>query len=86
MGSVVECLSLREQAHASRGLPNYMVLPNWLGALQEKGQYRRPGQYGGWLGRAYDPLNTGTPRWPDLFERGLGVGVAGLPERQPLGH
>ena len=33
-----------------RDLPSYVVLPNWLGGLQEKGQYRRPGEYAGWLG------------------------------------
>jgi hypothetical protein len=92
MGSVVEYLSLREATAESRGLPNYVVLPNWLGALQEKGQYRRPGQYGGWLGRGYDPLNTNiqkrnltdNPYWRDCTDEELTFEIQGLVSRQQL--
>ena len=62
IGSVVEYVSQRDGNRGNRGLPNYVVLPNWLGCLQEKGQYKRPGEYGGWLGRGYDPLTTSIPK------------------------
>ena len=92
MGSVVEYLSSREQTQTVRDLPSYMVLPNWLGALQEKGQYRRPGQYGGWLGRAYDPLNTDiqkkdlkdNPYWRDCTDDELKFEIEGLVRRKGL--
>ena len=92
MGSVVEYLSLRAQQQDTRGLPNYVVLPNWLGALQEKGQYRRPGQYAGWLGRGYDPLNTNirkqnltdNPYWRDCSDDELQFEIQGLVSRQQL--
>ena len=42
----------------NRSMPSYMVLPNSLGALQEKGQYPRPGEHAGWLGPRYNPLTT----------------------------
>ena len=39
--------------------PNYMFLPAPLGDLQTySSKLERPGAYGGWLGRAYDPLST----------------------------
>jgi hypothetical protein len=92
MGSVVEYLSLKSHLSGTRGLPNYVVLPNWLGALQEKGQYRRPGQYGGWLGRGYDPLNTNigkkdlddNPYWRDCSDEELKFEIQGLVSRQQL--
>ena len=55
MGSVVEYLSQQHGGHRSRLLPDYVYLPNRLGALQESD---RPGQYAGWLGRAYNALAT----------------------------
>ena len=58
MGSVVEYVSQRSQLAMQRDLPSYVVLPNWLGSLQESGQTRRPGEYAGWLGPGYDPLTT----------------------------
>jgi Protein of unknown function (DUF1501) len=57
MGAVVEHTS-QSRDGLDRDLPYSMVLPNWLGRLQESGQYRRPGQYAGWLGRVYHPLTT----------------------------
>jgi hypothetical protein len=57
VGSVVEYSD--QQIHGlSRALPSYMVLPNSLGALQEKGQYPRPGEHAGWIGARYNPLTT----------------------------
>jgi len=59
MGSVTKWLSQRESAGATADLPPYVVVPNSLGRLQEyKIQLRRPGETAGWLGRAFDPLNT----------------------------
>jgi hypothetical protein len=92
MGSVAEYLSLRQRDRGTRGLPNYFVLPNWLGSLQEKGQYRRPGQYAGWLGRAYDPLNTNirkkdlkdNPYWRDCSDDELKFEIQGLVGRQEI--
>ena len=56
MGSVVEFLNQRQ--HGPGSLPRYAVVPNYLGRLEQAGQYRRPGEYAGWLGRAYNPLTT----------------------------
>ena len=50
MGSV--CEYLRRDA---RALPDYMYLPNYLGWGQS---IRRPGPYGGFLGKRFDPLCT----------------------------
>jgi hypothetical protein len=58
MGAVVEYLSQHEEGGLSRAMPSYAVLPNWLGGLEQQGQYKRPGQYAGWLGMAYNGLVT----------------------------
>ncbi len=58
MGSVIEYLSQRYDGQA-RKLPDYMYLPNRLGALQG---IDRGGQYAGWLGRGYNALATGIER------------------------
>lgn len=58
MGSVVECLTERAAHGRARELPAYMVVPARLGHLEQAGQYLRPGEYAGWLGRAYNPLST----------------------------
>ncbi len=72
MGSVVEYLSQNPKRHAARGdvslndLPTYVVLPNSLGKLQTfTTQLRRPGEYGGWLGRGYDPITTAVDKKND---------------------
>jgi hypothetical protein len=57
-GSVTEYISQRDAQQRSQDLPSYAVVPNWLGRMQDKGQYVRPGEYAGWLGRAYNPLTT----------------------------
>ena len=55
MGSVVEYLSRHHDPSRHRTMPDYTYLPNRLGALQST---NRPGQYGGWLGPAYNALAT----------------------------
>lgn len=58
MGSVVDYVAT-QQFGPPRELPNYAVLPNSLGRLQTYSvQLVRPGEYAGWLGRAYDPVTT----------------------------
>ena len=39
-------------------MPGYVVVPNSLGRLQEGLVLRRPGEYAGWLGSAYEPVTT----------------------------
>ncbi|MBT5019808.1 MAG: DUF1501 domain-containing protein, partial [Planctomicrobium sp.] len=58
MGAVTEYLTQQQPGGLERDLPNYAVVPNWLGCLQDKGQYIRPGEYAGWLGQAYNPMTT----------------------------
>ncbi|QDU30131.1 hypothetical protein ETAA8_52500 [Anatilimnocola aggregata] len=59
MGSVTEYVEQHRAGAKPSELPNYAVLPNFLGKLQEfSSQLRRPGEYGGWLGRGYDGLTT----------------------------
>lgn len=59
LGSVTEYVAQRAAGSKQSDLPNYAVLPNFLGKLQEySSQLRRPGEYGGWLGRGYDGLTT----------------------------
>ena len=55
MGSVVEYVSQHGKSAADRTMPDYVYLPNNLGHLQG---YDRTGQYGGWLGNAYNALAT----------------------------
>ena len=55
MGSVVEYLSQHGGNGQMRFLPDYIFLPNRLGALQDTD---RPGQYAGWLGNGYNALTT----------------------------
>ena len=92
MGSVVEYVSQHDGSSKQRDLPNYVVLPNWLGSLQEKGQYRRPGEYAGWLGRGYDPLTTNirkknlkdNPYWRDCNDEELKFEIQGLAQGKEL--
>lgn len=58
IGSVVEYSEQRRAGRGGRDLPAYVVLPNSLGKLQERGQYPRPGEHAGWLGKAYNPLTA----------------------------
>lgn len=84
IGSVVEYLGQREGR--SRDLPHYAVVPNYLGRLEQAGQYRRPGEYAGWLGRAYNPLSTtvnkrdlaDNPYWRPCTDEELTFQIDGL--------
>lgn len=58
IGSVVEYLAQHAPGAIDRVLPSYAVVPNTLGRLQEAGQYPRPGEHAGWLGRRYNPMTT----------------------------
>jgi len=92
MGSVIEYLSQHRSGGLQRDLPSYAVLPNWLGRLQDKGQYRRPGQYPGWLGLQYAALTTAidkqsptdNPYWRDCTDRELSFEIEGLAPEVPL--
>jgi hypothetical protein len=86
MGSVVEYLSQHSRAGRARDLPSYAVLPNRLGRLEDRGQYIRPGEYGGWLGRAYNALTTtidkknltDNPYWRDCSDDELTYAIDGM--------
>jgi uncharacterized protein (DUF1501 family) len=86
MGSVTDYLSQRAPGGLTREMPAAVVLPNWLGRLQEKGQHRRPGQYAGWLGNGYNPLATAidkrdladNPYWRDCSEEELNFQIEGV--------
>lgn len=66
--------------------PPYIVLPNSLGALQERGQYPRPGEHAGWIGPRYNPLTTGigkrsvedNPYWRDCTDDELSFQISDL--------
>jgi hypothetical protein len=55
IGSVIEHLDQQGARSRPRPFPSYVYLPNRLGHIQG---YDRLGQYGGWLGRAYNALAT----------------------------
>ncbi|MCA8997519.1 MAG: DUF1501 domain-containing protein [Planctomycetaceae bacterium] len=92
MGSVVEYLAQNRANGHSRDLPSYAVVPNWLGRLQDKGQYRRPGQYPGWLGLQYSALTTAidkqsvsdNPYWRDCTDEELKFEIEGLAPEVPI--
>ena len=85
IGSVVEYMSQRNGGLESE-LPSYMVVPNCLGRLQEKGDIRRPGEYAGWLGQANNPLTTkidkrnltDNPYWRNCTDAELDFRFSGL--------
>lgn len=88
VGSVVEYVE--QQRHGLSGsLPAYMVVPNSLGRLQDRGQYPRPGEHAGWLGRRYNPLTTqidkrsltDNPYWRDCTDEELNFQIAGMEAR-----
>jgi hypothetical protein len=93
MGSVAKWMSQRESAGSLADLPPYVVVPNSLGRLQEyKIQLRRPGETAGWLGRAFDPLNTridkrdskDNPYFRDCTDDELQFEVQGLQPRDGI--
>ncbi|HCP11827.1 MAG TPA: DUF1501 domain-containing protein, partial [Planctomycetaceae bacterium] len=85
MGAIVEYTD-QQRVGLSAELPSYMVLPNSLGALQEKGQYPRPGEHAGWLGPRYNPLTTSiqkrdiqdNPYWRECTDDELSFQIADL--------
>ena len=86
IGAVVESLAQLAPGGMERALPSYAVLPNSLGRLQEAGQYLRPGEHAGWLGRRYNPLTTtvdkkdskDNPYWRDCSDAELTFPIEGL--------
>jgi Protein of unknown function (DUF1501) len=92
MGSVVEYRAQHEPEESARGLPAYAVVPNSLGRLQESGQYLRPGEHAGWLGRRYNPLTTvvdkknlqDNPYWRDCSDEELTFQIEGLAPSEGL--
>jgi len=85
IGSVVEYVEQHSPGGLQRDLPSYVVLPNRLGGLEQEGQYIRPGEYAGWLGRAYNPLTTrvdkrdlkDNPYWRDCVDEELAFQIQG---------
>ncbi len=85
-GSVVEYLGQHQPGGLTRELPNYAVVPNRLGKLQAGGQYVRPGEYSGWLGKPYNPLTTSiakksssdNPYWRKCTDQELSFELEGL--------
>jgi Protein of unknown function (DUF1501) len=92
MGSMAQYTqqTLASRSHATRGpqnaMPGYVVLPNYLGRLQEGLVLRRPGEYAGWLGSAYEPLTTAidkrdnhdNPYWRNCSDDELQFQIQGL--------
>lgn len=84
IGSVVEYLA--QHGSEKRLLPSYAVVPNSLGRLQQAGQYKRPGEYAGWLGQGYNPLTTkvdkknlkDNPYWRDCTDDELTFQIDGM--------
>lgn len=91
MGAVTQWHA-QQAGQGQTGLPAAAVLPNWLGRLQEAGQYRRPGEYAGWLGQAYRPLTTSVdkknlqdnPYFRDCTDKELTFGIDGLDDAAGL--
>jgi hypothetical protein len=91
IGSIVEYVEQR-RVGLDQPLPSYMVVPNSLGRLQEKGQYPRPGEHAGWLGRRYNPLTTqiekksltDNPYWRDCADEELDYQIAGMAAREGI--
>ncbi|MBC8354673.1 MAG: DUF1501 domain-containing protein [Planctomycetes bacterium] len=90
MGSVVKHFSQQVPNDSTREMSPYVVVPNFLGRLQDyRVQLRRPGETAGWLGRAFDPLNTridkkdakDNPYWRDCADDELNYQIQGLEAR-----
>ena len=86
MGSVVEYLSRHHDPGRAAALPDYIYLPNRLGALQD---IDRGGQYAGWLGRSYNALATDirkrnkndNPYFRECTEEELDFRIKGLADK-----
>lgn len=87
MGSVIEHLDQRAGGGKPRAVPSYVFVPQRLGHFAG---YDYSGQYGGWLGRAYDPLATDirkrdagdNPFYRDCTDADLDFRIKGL-SREP---
>ena len=85
IGSIVEYMGQQREG-LTRAMPSYMVVPNSLGRIEQAGQYPRPGEHAGWLGRRYNPLTTqidkksltDNPYWRDCTDEELTFQIAGL--------
>ncbi|VTS04500.1 DUF1501 domain-containing protein [Tuwongella immobilis] len=90
IGSVVEYLA--QQRSLNRPMPDYFVLPNSLGQLQQAGQFPRPGEHAGWLGQRYNPLTTrigkrsltDNPYWRNCTDDELNFQIPGMTPRAEL--
>jgi hypothetical protein len=86
VGSVIEYVTQHSARPGPSSMPPYAVVPNRLGRLEQSGQYLRPGEYAGWLGRAYNPLTTvidkrnsaDNPYWRDCTDSELKFTIDGL--------
>jgi uncharacterized protein (DUF1501 family) len=91
VGSVVEYLD-QQRFGLNTPMPSYMVVPNSLGRLELAGQYPRPGEHAGWLGRRYNPLTTqidkksmdDNPYWRDCSDEELTFQIAGMVAREGI--
>lgn len=91
IGSIVEYLS-QVQYGLEREFPAYMVIPNSLGRIEQAGQYPRPGEHAGWMGRRYNPLTTqidkksltDNPYWRVCTDEELTFQIAGMAQGQDL--
>jgi hypothetical protein len=91
MGSVVECLDQQSAARTGtpRDIPSYFYAPAPLGHLQG---YDYPGQYAGWLGRAYNALatnfkrrdNKDNPFFREVTDEEMDLRIQGLEEQTGL--
>jgi len=90
MGSIVDYID-QQRPNSKNSMPPYMVVPNSLGQLQEKGQYPRPGEHAGWMGPRYNPLTTqvkkrsleDNPYWRECTDEELTFQIADM--RSPEG-
>src|ERR1700722_6339622 len=91
LGSVISA-NVRQGRSGSEDLPSYVVLPNSLGRLQEGLVLRRPGEYAGWIGSAYEPVTTAidkrsptdNPYWRDCSDDELRFQIQGLANSKDL--
>jgi hypothetical protein len=91
MGSIVEYVDQQSAARSGRvrDVPSYFYTPAPLGHLQG---YDYPGQYAGWLGRAYNALatnfrrrdNKDNPYFREVSDEEMDLRIQGLDEQAAL--
>jgi hypothetical protein len=92
MGSIAQYTQQKTTRCLAGAMPGYVVLPNFLGRLQEGLVLRRPGEYAGWLGSTCEPLTTAidkkfasdNPYWRDCTDDELRFEIQGLAGRRDL--